>query len=211
MDYLSALVYPSQFTQTADKFDNLVWSYLEAASGLSIPFSNNGESYECVLNLPVNSLENLPFQRHLVRLPISKGILGIRSISQVAGPAYVGGIELSLPSFTGDLGIAPHLENIIGRPDNGGVYRWAGLLHSGSRTGQELKNVWNNLKFDAEERSAFLDESLDGFVLSDDAASTGAGAEDGTLRTRLIQFLERQRYQCVRLGLERHPTNVPIL
>ena len=50
-----------------------------------------------------------------------------------------------------------------------------------SSTGQEFRNVWNILKFDAEERSAFLDESLDGFVLSDDAASAGAGAEDGTL------------------------------
>ena len=120
MEYLAALIYPSLFSRAADEFDKLVWSYLEAATGLTIPTVDSGEVYGCVLNLPITSLHGLPFQHHLARLPVSKGGLGLRSMSQVSGPAYMGGIEMSLPFFTGE----------------------HGLLQGGTRTGHEF---WGGL------------------------------------------------------------------
>ena len=51
------------------------------------------------------------------------------------------GLELSLPFFTGDLGVAPALEEVLGRPDEGAVARWADFLRGGSRTGLEFGQV----------------------------------------------------------------------
>lgn len=121
MDYHAALVYPSNFSQAAEKFDNLVWGYLEVAAGLSIPAQTSGQPNEFALDLPINSLHSFSFQQHLARLPISKGALGICSLSLISGPAFFGGIKLALLSFTGELGIATALEPVIGRPDNPGI------------------------------------------------------------------------------------------
>ena len=142
LDYHSALVYPSNFAPAAEKFDGIVWSYLEAATGLSIPTGVSDGDNVFSLDLPVNSLNTLSFQQHLARLPISKGGLGIRSLSQTSNPAFFGGIVLSLPSFTGPLGIVPALESVIGRPDRKDIERWTGLLQGNSRTGQEFSDSW---------------------------------------------------------------------
>ena len=77
---------------------------------------------------------------------------------------------MSLPSFTGDIGIAPALEEVIGRPDERAVARWESLLQGGSRTGHKFGQEWASLKADAQERSAFLEEDLDGKILCADAA-----------------------------------------
>ena len=110
-------------------FDQVEWSYLEAATG--------GE-FECVLQLPINSLLGWSFQHHVARLPISKGGCGLRSVSETSGPAFIGAIEMSLPFFTGDFGVAPGLEAVIGRPDQYRAARWGPLIRNGSRTGQYL-------------------------------------------------------------------------
>ena len=38
----------------------------------------------------------------------------VLKISTISGPAFFGGIELALPAFTGELGIATALEPVIG-------------------------------------------------------------------------------------------------
>ena len=152
MDYWAALVYPSNFSQTAEKFDDLVWSYLEVATGLTLPRTNNGGGYECVLDLPIESLSGRTIQHHIARLPISKSGLGLRSVAETAGPAFIGGVEMSLPSFIGDLGLCPELEEVIGRPDIGSVDRWGTLLSGGTRTCQEFADAWGKLHQDATER-----------------------------------------------------------
>ena len=204
MDYLAALVYPSDFLQASLDFDNLVWRYLECATGLSLPRYNMGGGFECVLDLPINSLSDLSFQHHLTRLPLSKGGLGIRAVSSIAGPAFIGGLELSLPFFTGDLGIASGLEEIIGRPNEAAVARWAGLLRGGSRTGQEFGEAWTKIKVDAEQRCNFLEDDLGGTILSAEASSAGDGAVDGSTRNKIIQSLENLHYKAIRSGLEKH-------
>ena len=204
MDYLAALVYPSYFSQAAMDFDDLVWNYLESATGLTIPRTGAGGGFECVLDLPIPSFAGHSFQQHLVRLPISKGGLGIRSISQSSAASFIGGVEMALPFFTGELGIAPLLEEVIGRLDESGISCWNDLLRSGCKTGQEFGKSWDKLKTDAQERCAFLEEDLGGTVLSAETASAGDGACDGSTRTKVTQLLEGYHHQVIRLGLQKH-------
>ena len=92
MDFLATLVYPTDFSKASSDFDELIWSYLESATGLSIPRSNMGGGFECPGAFPINSLDELSFQQHLTRLPLSKGGLGLRSVAETSGPAFLGRI-----------------------------------------------------------------------------------------------------------------------
>ena len=204
MDYLSALIYPTDFIQASRDFDDLVWSYLESATGLIIPQSDMGGGFECHLNLPINSLRGRLFQHHMVRLPQSKGGLGLRSVSDTSVPAFVGGVEMSLPFFTGDLGVAPALEEVIGCPDEGSVARWRDLINGNSITGREFAEAWAKSKLEAEECCNFLEDDISGTILAAKASSAGDGAEEGSTRTKVIQMIESLRHQSILAGLDRH-------
>ena len=113
---------------------------------------------------------------------------------------------MSLPSFTGDFGIAPGLEQVIGRPYIKDVVRWRGLLNGGTRTGQEFSDSWLRMKIEAEERATFLNDSLDGSILSAEAASAGVGFDDKTSRTSIVKQLERLQYPVSYTHLRAHET-----
>ena len=53
MDYHATLCYPSDSTESLHNFDQIVWDYLQAATGLTLPQSDTGGGYECVLQLPI--------------------------------------------------------------------------------------------------------------------------------------------------------------
>ena len=93
---------------------------------------------------------------------------------------------MSLPFFTGNLGIAPALEEVISQPNDGSVARWSHFLSGGSRAGREFGAEWTNLKADAQERCNFLKYYLDGTILSADASSAGDGALDGHLHSSFL-------------------------
>lgn len=200
MDYWAALVYHTDLHKAAQDFDLLIQSYLEAATGLTIPFTDSGGGFECSLDLPIQSLNNQSIQSHISQLPISKGGLGLRKISATSLPAFVGGIELSLPFFTGDLGIAPALEEVIGRPDRGTGARWAELIRHNTRTGRELAAAWNKMKDDAQERCTFVEDDLCGTILNAEASSAG----DGSTQTKAIKYLESLHHKSVHKGLQLH-------
>ena len=61
LDNHSALVYPSNFAPAAERFDHIVWSYLEAATGLSIPALVSAEGNEFSLDLPTTTLNKFSF------------------------------------------------------------------------------------------------------------------------------------------------------
>lgn len=61
------------------------------------------------------------------------------------------------------------------------------------------------MKSEAEERATFVNDSLDGSILSADAASAGVGYDDQTSRTSIVKQLERLQYQCVRQSHQNHP------
>ena len=56
MDYHAALCYPSDSAESLHNFDQVVWDYLQAATGLTLPQNDTGGGFECVLQLPINSL-----------------------------------------------------------------------------------------------------------------------------------------------------------
>ena len=97
---------------------------------------------------------------------------------------------MSLPFFTGDFGVAPGLEEVIGRPDQNRAARWGPLIRNGSRTGQEFNQVWTRITEDGKERAAYVDEDLGGTILGQDSLNAGDRSVDGSTRTKTIQLLE---------------------
>ena len=74
IDFLAALVYPSDFSPAAQKFDNLTWEYLQQATGLSLlKTADNNLGYECPLNTPKASFNSKSFQNNIASVPLSKG------------------------------------------------------------------------------------------------------------------------------------------
>ena len=113
---------------------------------------------------------------------------------------------MSLPFFTGQLGIAQNLEVVLGRPDQSRPARWGPLVRSGTRTGQEFNSVWTKLVQDGTERADFLNQDLGGSILGSDSSSAGGQAVDGSTRTKTTQLLESLHYQVVLQGLKSHPS-----
>ena len=105
MDFHASLIFPSNFHEAAIKFDSLVVGCLEKATNLK--FAGNSDSLS-PLSIPVEEFRDLSFQHHLIRLPISKGGVGLRSLTTISDAAYVGGLELSLPFLTGAHGRSLH-------------------------------------------------------------------------------------------------------
>ena len=112
---------------------------------------------------------------------------------------------MSLPFFTGDFGVAPALEAVIGRPDQNQVARWGPLIRNGSRTGQEFNRVWSKIIDDGKERADFVNEELGGTILGQDSPSAGDNSVDGSTRTKTTQLLESLHFRSVLEGLKSHP------
>ena len=203
LDYLASLVYPSIFHPKAKVFDSLLHSYLQHTTGLLIPEEDQGLGYECCLNPPVATLSSRSFQSLLSATPRSKGGLGLRPLSVVTDPAFIGSIEMSLPFFTGPDGLLPALETVVGRPDLGGDERWAGLINRGSRTGVEFLSAWQRINSEASECCNFLDEPLEG-ILGDSAEGLGNGSTDGSSRSDLVKALESLHSEVIHQSLNMH-------
>ena len=55
----------------------------------------------------------------MITLPIKLGGLGLRSLVETSPAAFVGGVEMSLPHFTGEGGICPLLADVVGQVEGG--------------------------------------------------------------------------------------------
>ena len=89
--------------------------------------------------------------------------MGLRSLVDTAPAAFIGSVEMALPFLTGEDGLCPLLEPLIGNPRAGDkATRWRTLLTSGSRTGEEFLASCNLLKREAEDCTAYLGEELEG-------------------------------------------------
>ena len=130
--------------------DTILWDLLEHATKLHIPKLDEGLDIECVPQVPgITSLQGRSFQRFLVHQPVKQGGLGLRSLAETSPAAFVGGVEMAIPHFTGDEGICLLLEDQIGRIQ--GMDRWQAFLMAGSRTAQEFDAAWSSLRQEAEE------------------------------------------------------------
>ena len=73
----------------------------------------------------------------------------------------MGGVEQSLPFFTGEEGLCPLLATTIGDIREGDpASRWRTLTTSGSRTGREFVASFDLLHREAEDCALYLREEL---------------------------------------------------
>ena len=79
--------------------------------------------------------------RFLVHQPVKQGGLGLRSLVETSPAAFVGGVEMAIPHFTGDEGICLLLEDQVGRIQ--GMDRWQAFLMAGQHA--EIPDPWIKL------------------------------------------------------------------
>ena len=169
-----SLCYPSDIADAAMKLDSYLWSFLKFAAGLSIPKGQEGGN-SCIPLFPgINSLERRSFQEWLIPQPGKLSGFGLRWVSETSPVAFIGGVNMSLPSFTGERGICQVLEQEIGNTE--GTLKWQDFLALGSRTSQEFEAAWLSLQAEANQCSNYLETEL-GSQLSHEIAVLGSKVE----------------------------------
>ena len=193
LDYWLTLVYPSQVRIAAARMDSLQIKVMEILLGMKIPFQGEGLGWDCPLTLPIDNLDGRSFQQWVMRQPVKSGGCGLRSHVETSHAAFLGGLEQAVPHFTGEGGICPQLEGVVGdwtmaQEDT----RWQHLLQSGCRTGVELAQSWSTLQTEARQCSIFLDQELVG-PLAAEVQGIGNGSVDGSTRRAVVQQREEFR------------------
>lgn len=154
-----------------------------------------------VLDVPVEGLQEKSFQWWVAQLPVKHGGLGLRIQSYLSKVSYLGSVELCLPSFAGPQGICTNLAHLAGEEESKET-RWAPLMASGSRLGEEFTAAWTTVKTEAELLSAFVEEELPA-VFSTEAAGFGDGAAFGT-RRQVVEARETLLVAAVGKALSQH-------
>ena len=187
MDYHLSLCYPSDILTIAAHLDSVFWSMLERAAGQQIPRSDSGLGYECMLNVPVDTMAESSFQELFMRSPIKLRGFGLRSLVQSIPAAFIGGVERSLSAFPGERGVCRKLEHLLGDGVEGAQW-WRHLMDSNSQTGREFKESWEFLQREARQCSDFLGKEPSGIVeVGPDAAADlieGASSRQGITEQR---------------------------
>jgi hypothetical protein len=125
-----------------------MWDLLEHATKLHSPKGEEGLGVEWFLQVPgVAFLQGKRFQRSLIHQPVKLGGLGLCSLVETSPAAFVVGVEIALPHFTGEEGICSLLEEEVGRVE--GLNRWTSFLAAGSRTAQEFARSWAAIRQEA--------------------------------------------------------------
>ena len=205
LSYHVSLQYPTDIAAAAAQADTILWQMLESATQLHIPRQEEGGGVECVLGPPVTSMAASSFQELLVRQPVRRGGLGLRSILDTSPAAFVGSVEMSLPHFGGPEGVCRLLEPLLadlraGQDGN----RWAGLLASGARTGRELAAAWQGLQGEAEECCRYLGKTL-AAPLAQPVQGLGEGCVTGNTRARVVEQREELRALVLARALKDYP------
>ena len=203
LDWHLSLCYPSDIKDAAMKLDDILWQFLEHATNLHIPKSDEGLGVECVLDVPElpTSLQGRSYQHWIVRQPVKMGGLGLRSLTETSSVAFVGGVEMSLPHLTGDGGICLMLDRIIGRVE--GPSRWSDFLSSNTRTSNEFVQSWGLLRLEAAACLKFLGKDLSG-PLAVRCQEAGDESTDGSTRRKVVEQREGLRHEILTEALSKH-------
>ena len=204
LDYWLTLCYPSHTREVAERMDALQNRILESLVGQQIPINSMNNEWAISLPVPVDKLQTRSFQQWVIRQPVKMGGLGIRSNVETRLPAFIGGLEQSVPHFVGEGGICLQLSKILG--DFEYEPRWKTLIESGSRTGKEFSSAWDILKHEAYQCSVYLGEDIKG-SLAVDASAAGQGATDGSTRRKITAEREELRGAVINESIARMPTN----
>ena len=203
LDYHLALCYPSDIVEAAKEMDKLLKNMVECATGMSIPLLDEGRGVECCPQTTVTRLQGRSYQEFMLRLPVRQGGMGLRSMEDVSMAAFVGGVEQSLPHFTGEDGVCQQLTTVLGEMQDVS-YRWRDMLASGCRTGGEFETAWNVLRQEAVQASQYLDRDMGG-PLEVEVDGAGDGRVDGSTRRLVTTWLEDTRTAVLKKALENHP------
>ena len=202
LDWHLSLCYPSDISAAAAELDSALWDMLEHATKLHIPKGEEGLGVECTLQVPgIAFLQGRSFQNILIRQPVKQGGLGLRSMEETSLAAFVGGVEMALPHFTGDEGICVLLADQVGRVQ--GHNRWETFLEAGSQTASEFSRARSSLQQDTQACSTFLGKQLEG-ELAASMESAGLDRTDGSTRSLIVQQREGLRHEVLTLALQRH-------
>ena len=208
LDWHLTLCYPSDILAAASKLDSIFWSMLENITRSTIPRVDGqqtggaDQSGECRLQVPgVDWVSGPSFQQLLVPLPVKLGGLGLRSLVETSPAAFVGGIEMSLPHFTGHGGICPLLEDVVGCVE--GTARWSTFLAAESRTAQEFRQSWVSMQIESMQCAAYLGKELE-LPLSKEVEKAGECSVDGSTRRRVVQQREGLRKEVLTKALSEH-------
>ena len=109
LDYWLQLCYPTDILKAAEKMDKVLWEVLEMTASSHIPRTEEGKGWECVLDVPCQALQGKSFQEWIIRQPVKLGGFGLRSQADLSPAAFVGALEQTLPSFTGERGVCHSL------------------------------------------------------------------------------------------------------
>ena len=203
MDYHLSLSYPSDIRPIAEYLDSVLWSMMEKAVGQKIPRINLGLGYECMLDLPVDSMANQSFQELHIRAPIRLRGFGLRSLFQSSAAAFIGAVERSVSAFSGETGVCRQLEHLLGGGTEGARW-WRHLLESDTRTGREFRDAWDHLRHEAEQCTDYLGKELSGAMgMGPDIAAELP--EGGSSRQIVTEQREELREAVLREALLRHP------
>ena len=200
LDWHLTLCYPSDIRPAAERLDKIIWSVLESVSRCSIP--TGGEVDGTLAVAEVEWLNGSTFQQLLIPQPIKLGGLGVRSVLETSPAAFVGGVEMSLPHFSGHEGLCPGLGEVLG--DTEGGERWADFLARESRTALEFRGSWTSLAREAAQYASYLDVALES-PLSSAVECAGGCSVDGSTRRKLVQQRESLRHQVLTKALKEHP------
>ena len=188
--------------KAAQDIDKLEMGVIENLLGMHVPLHGEGLGWECPLQLPIQGLDGRSFQHWVIRQPIKMGGLGIRSKVETSPAAFIGSLEESLPHFSGEGGVCPQLEHVIGDWSGQEDKRWQHLLESGCRNGQELRSSWATLQEEARGCSSYLGQDLQGH-LAVPVEGAGNGSVDGSTRRYVTQQREELRGGVLQEALSR--------
>ncbi len=112
---------------------------------------------------------------------------GTRVTGRAEGSCLHWGIGNGHPILWGEEGICLPLGELIGDTPEA---RYRGIITSGSRTGRELRESWDQLMQEAQEVKEYLGEEEVSPHLQVEAEAAGGGSTDGSTRKALVR--ERQ-------------------
>ena len=207
-DYWLQNCYPSQVISVASILDNVLWEIMETAIGNHVPKIDEGLDWDCPVAVPVETLRNRSFQHWVMRQPIKLGGMGLRSMLEVSSAAFVGAVEVAIPSMVGEDGVCPQLSREVGEAEcfsvGGDIQtRWYYMLQSGCQVGTEFRRAWEILQEEAQQLSQWLETELVE-PLSVDTMAAGLGSTSGSTRKAIIEQMEKLRGEALNKALLEH-------
>ena len=129
----------------------------------------------------------------------------MRSLVETSQIAYLGALEMAIPSFTGEEQICSQLEGVVGGDESWGIdslpdSRWDVLELSGCRDGVEMRAAVDGIQEQYRLNSMFLSREMEG-VLSEGILALG----EGNYRSKVVEQMDQTRHLLLTKALELHP------